>query len=207
MGVNTPARKSALGIPLRCGHGQDLACDSGDRHRRIRFWRGERGEDRPCQVSCSAWISRHNSRHSAQMAASPACLPATGLLTVVARPETWPRCLPQKLHRRRWPSAGTGCTGHSGVSAGSPLAMTVSESSTHFWQMYTPGPATSLRVLRCSRPQNEHAKSWRSRPRLLQRRAPPAASTIWWIRWWLSCRAWASSRSDAPLRWRRRTAR
>jgi hypothetical protein len=75
-------------------------------------------------------------------------------------------------------------------------------------QMYTPGPATSLRTCRCSRPQNEHSRwavgSWRRRRR--HRRTPPS-SMIWWIRWWLMPRDSATSRIEAPARCRRRTAR
>ncbi len=86
------------------------------------------------QASRSAWISPQSVRHSVQIAASPANFPH-GLSTVDARPETWWRCLPQKLHRQRVASSETAWTGPNVVSAVLPEAMTASASSTHAWQM------------------------------------------------------------------------
>ncbi len=57
------------------------------------------------------------------MDASPRDLP-TGLPTVVARPVTWLRYLPQKLHRCWVISSGAGCRGPIAVSAARPERMT-----------------------------------------------------------------------------------
>ncbi len=47
----------------------------------------------------------------------------------------------------------------SGVPAALPELTTRTASSTHPSQMYTPGPAISLRALRCGLPQNVQASS------------------------------------------------
>src|SRR5712691_9111992 len=97
-------------------------------------------------------------RHSAQMDASPPDLP-TGLPTLAATPVTWLRYLPQKLHRRWVASSATGCRGPSAVTAACPERMTSCAFTTHFSQIYTPGPTMSLLTGGCDRPQNEQARS------------------------------------------------
>lgn len=94
-------------------------------------------------------ISWHNARHSVQITTRAAA----------ARPVTWWRRLPQKLHFTGAPylfSSPADVIAESGVAAGSPVAITRSALSVHSLQIYAPGPAMSFLTCFCCLPQNEH---------------------------------------------------
>jgi hypothetical protein len=103
------------------------------------------------------------------------------------RPAVWRRSLPQKLHFSCVACAGRGFIVPSSVPAGSPEPITTPARAMQGSQMYTPGPAISLRTSFCCLPQNEQASSTgsgrlRGVPARTQRREPPASSTIWCTR-------------------------
>ncbi len=71
---------------------------------------------------------------------------------------TRPGGLPQKLQDTCAAGNGTARSGPNRVAAAWPELITPPASSTHASQMYTPGPAISLRTSCCDCPQNEQCR-------------------------------------------------
>ena len=163
----------------------------------------------PGQDSRSAKISAHSIRHSPQMAPrSPGHRhprPARGRPGRCSPAGTCHRSCTAPAHPRPARRAAAPAPPRQKRGGEAPAAASTSlASALHAGQMYTPGPAISGPASCSGRPQNVHAADRRTTRRGLHRREPPADSTIWCTRWWLSPRAGASSlasrRADAAGR-------
>ncbi len=122
----------------------------------------------------SSMISRHSCRHSLQSeGGGEEALAGSDNRTawVVTRPGG----LPQKLQDTCAPGNGMARNGPSRVATARPELITPPASSTHASQMYTPGPAISLRTSCCDAPQNEQYRlGLDTRPTTLGQPAPAA---------------------------------